>query len=431
MEYFLFFLYLLLLTWVIPKIAFIEHASLGKNQIRLLFLLKVLVSVCFAYYMSITNANGDYLRFNEVGKEEYQLLLTHPGGFFTSITDSSSNNTYNDIFSTQNLWGDLRFNLIYKFIGVLNLLSLGNFYINTLLFCFITFFGHMAFYRIYVIIYPVQKTKVLLTCFLLPSLLLYTSCVHKDGIIFTSLAIVCYIFNKWVDVPYLQAFAVTNKSKKNKNIFYSLLFILAIGIIFLIRNYLLVALLPALLVWWLISNPPVNKIKVYLISYSVFIVLFFATTFIKGSFNLPQALLNRKTEFIALGEATTKIEMNELQPSLKSYLFNLPQAINHAFMRPYLWEYRQFDIFLSALEVFLYTLLLIIFIFFRTPVSNISHKFNWFGITFMLSSMLIIGYTIPYTGAIIRYRSIFWIFLLCPVVCGTDWGRIKRFITKY
>jgi len=39
--------------------------------------------------------------------------------------------------------------------------------------------------------------------------------------------------------------------------------------------------------------------------------------------------------------------------------------------------------------------------------------------------VLIIGYTIPNVGAIVRYRSIIWIFALCPMVCCIDWARLS------
>jgi hypothetical protein len=56
---------------------------------------------------------------------------------------------------------------------------------------------------------------------------------------------------------------------------------------------------------------------------------------------------------------------------------------------------------------------------------EISNNFNLYGFAFFISMMLIIGYTIPNIGAIVRYRSVFWIFLVCPLLCNIKWPQIK------
>ncbi|HSV11942.1 MAG TPA: hypothetical protein VLI68_14300, partial [Hanamia sp.] len=72
-------------------------------------------------------------------------------------------------------------------------------------------------------------------------------------------------------------------------------------------------------------------------------------------------------------------------------------------------------------------ILFLIFLFFRKK--NISiNPLIYFGIFFSLTMLLITGYTVPIIGAIVRYRSIYLIFLLIPVVCYTDWKRVGRLI---
>jgi hypothetical protein len=44
---------------------------------------------------------------------------------------------------------------------------------------------------------------------------------------------------------------------------------------------------------------------------------------------------------------------------------------------------------------------------------------------------LIIGYTIPILGAIVRYRSIYFPFLLVPIICLTNWKQLKYFLHIY
>ena len=85
MQYFLFWFYLVIIIWLVPKISFIKNSGLSKKEIRGLFLLKALVGIGFAFYLMLAVNNNDYLSFNEAGKQEYQLLLSSPKAFFTTF----------------------------------------------------------------------------------------------------------------------------------------------------------------------------------------------------------------------------------------------------------------------------------------------------------------------------------------------------------
>jgi hypothetical protein len=122
---------------------------------------------------------------------------------------------------------------------------------------------------------------------------------------------------------------------------------------------------------------------------------------------------------------TTDVALNQLNPNFTSFLYNLPQAFNHSFLRPYLFEFKSISVNLTAIEILIFEFLFLLFFFYRKKNSNTLHWFNVFGISVVLHLFLIIGYTIPNIGAIVRYRSIFWIFLITPVICNIDEKRIK------
>ena len=114
----------------------------------------------------------------------------------------------------------------------------------------------------------------------------------------------------------------------------------------------------------------------------------------------------------------------------KAFALNLPQAINHVLFRPTFWEFRQWSVILTALELFLYQLLIVLFIVYPKKAGGSFSAFNLFGMALFVHMILIIGYTIPNIGAIVRYRSIFWVFLLCPVLCNINWKRLNFFNKK-
>ena len=414
-EYILFGICLVLIFWLIPKISFIRNTNLTIAETRLLLFIKILSGIVCAFYFETMSTNVDYLANNEEGKLQYDLLLANPKLFFTDFTSDINNYGLGGLFeSKDSFWAYIRFNLLYKFIAILNLVTLGNFYLNTALFCSIVFLGHIAFYRIYSEIYKGHKLKILFACFCLPSLLLYTSCVHKDGIIFICLGLISYILYNLL------------KSRAVFNLKHILFFILSLLTIFLFRNYVIVAMVPAMITVMLCKLMPYKKRVIVLITYSFFSLVFFLSAFSKSSFNLPVAVVNRKMDFATLVRGNTDIQMNELQPTFQSFMVNLPQAINHSLFRPYLWEFSQLSVLLTALEIFFYQLLILLFIFFRKKKNESIHHFNLFGLALLLNMMLIIGYTIPNIGAIVRYRSIFWVFLICPLLCNIDWKRLLK-----
>ncbi len=415
MEYLLLAFYLLAGYWLIPKLSFIKDSNLSPFQIRLLYALKILVGIALAIYVKSSGINGDYTYFQHQGIEQYHLLLKTPSLYLQDFIIDARKFGLGRLFETnQSFWGYLSFNLLYKLIGIINIFSLGNFYTNTLLFSSAVFFAHVAFYKVYSSLFPQNKKAALIGCFLLPSTLVYTSCVHKDGFVFLAMAAIVYgLFQ-------------LNKAQQSKN---KLLFVglVAIGmtIIFLFRNYILLALLPALLSWWLSSFLSRKKILAFVGCYAIFILLFFLSAHFYESINLPQSIINRKTSFENLTIGNTTISTNKLEPNALSFIKNLPQALNHVLLRPYVWEYKELAIILTALEVLCYVLIFLLFIIYREGKPKEADRLILFGVFLFISMVLIIGYTIPNIGAIIRYRSIFWILVVCPALCSIDWAKLK------
>ncbi len=412
-EYFLFTIYLVLSFWLIPKTNFITHAGLTNLQTRLLLAFKMITGVACAYYFEHLSTNSDYLAYNNEGAIQYQLLLSNPVLFFTDFTNDIHTYGWGGLFEPGgSFWAYIRFNLLYKFIAMLNLVTHGNFYFNSIIFSSIVFFAHIAFYRIYSKMYKGQKWGILFVCFCLPSLLLYTSCIHKDGFVFLCLGLISFIIHRALSA---------NTSLQVKHIFYGLMAMVAV---FLFRNYVIVAIVPAIITAFCCKLIPFKKRFVILTTYAFFFGLFFLSGLSHSSLNLPAAVVKRKADFAALAKGNTNIPMNELYPTIRSFVINLPQAINHSLFRPYLWEFSQPSVILTALELFVYQMTIIILIFYRKKQAFTVHPFNIFAGAFVLNMMLIIGYTIPNVGAIVRYRSIFWIFIICPVMCNIDWKRL-------
>jgi hypothetical protein len=300
-------------------------------------------------------------------------------------------------------------------LSIFNIFSFKSFLINTLFFNFLVFFGFVALYKVFIKIFPASFYQLIICIFLFPSALFFSSEIHRDGLILLSIGMVIY-----------HLFFILNEHKFSwKKISIITLFLL---LIFLLRNFVFITLIPPLISWILSKKFPKRAFICFVSVYVFSTIIFFCSGFISSRANLPQYVSSRQQSFIEIGKmGASTININPLYPNFKSFLMNAPQALDHALFRPYLSKIGSVQYLPFALEVFIIEILFLIFLFFRKKNISID-PLIYFGIFFSLTMLLITGYTVPIIGAIVRYRSIYLIFLLIPVVCYTDWKRVGRLI---
>ncbi len=379
-----------------------------------LFLIKIIAGIVIGWIsIHIYGPGNDYWDFNDYAREEYQLLLTSPGKYFTNLFTSDYGDGYSGVFNSYNsYWNDLRGNIIIKLVSVFNIFSRGDYYINSLFFNFIIFFGHVILYRLFSKIYPGKNILVIIGCFLLPSTLYFSSGIHKDGIVFLLLAIVIYCVYQ-------------SLAKISFNVKRVLLIAFSLILLFLIRNVIFLVLLPALFAWILAAKTRRPSIAIFGVVYLLSAVLFFSIQAMTSKLEPMQLVIKKQTEYLELTGAATQIKLTPLQPGFKSFAMNAPEAMNHSLLRPYLWEMPVASILPLSIELFLYQLLCLLLIFFRKKKGTFRDKdLLLFVIFFTVCVFLLIGYIVPNLGSLVRYRSLYLPLLITPVLCWIDWNKI-------
>jgi hypothetical protein len=347
---------------------------------------------------------------------EYHLLLNHPYDYFTNLFRDPYNDGFTKFFETSDsYWNDLKGNFFIKILSLFNLLSFGNYYINVIFYSFLTLFGPMAFYRVMNDVYPDKKKIILISTFLIPSFLYWTSGLHKEGLIFLGLSLIIYVIY----------FAAKEKKISFKRIFGLLAGIL---LVLALRNYIIIILLPALLTYFLVNRRPRYGLLIFCSLYIIFGVAFFTVRYINPRFDFPQAVVNKQQEFIKLqGNSTIPIE--KLKPTAISFLENMPQAINLSSIRPYPSDVRHILSLAAAIEINTLLLLFGLFLFFRVKKAT-SNNIIYFCIFFSFTLLLAIGFSVNNLGAIVRYRSIILPFLLVPMTAQINWNKIFKLFSN-
>ena len=137
---------------------------------------------------------------------------------------------------------------------------------------------------------------------------------------------------------------------------------------------------------------------------------------IKPSFQPLKIVTQKQQDFFDLPIASSQVNTHTLEPTFKSFAGNAPQALDHALLRPYIWEHPTTFLIPLGIELFMYELLFIL-MFFYLKRNRPSHSFIWFGLFISFSMLLFTGYIVPNIGSIVRYRSLYLPFLLTPVLC--------------
>lgn len=420
MEYLLFVAYLVLFAWLVTKTKFFNLSGLSKPQLVIIFFLKVMAGIFYGWvgiYYGNHAQMVDTWGFHYDSIQEYNLLFKNPHEYLVNLFRDPYEGGVAKFFGTdKSYWNDLKGNFFIKVLSIFNIFSFGHYYTNIIFYSFISMFGPIAIYRVMNDVYPGKKWQLLIAVFLLPSFLYWASGLHKEGLIFLGFSLV--IFNTY--------FGLNRKRFSLNNVIFILLGLL---LVLVLRNFLIVIFIPAMIAWILASKFSKKPLVVFAICYACFVVVFFTAKFINANLDFPQAVVTKQKEFVAL-HGNSSVPMQKLEPTFSSFILNTPQAISLSILRPYPSDVKHLLSLAAAAETEVLLFLVLIFLLWRRRdgARTQSSIFIYFCLFLSLSVLITIGYAVNNLGAIVRYRSIVLPLLLSPVFCGIHWQRINALL---
>ena len=418
MEYLLFVAYLVLFAWLVTKVKFFTRTGLSHSQIVILFLVKVLAGIFYGwmglYYGNLAQM-VDTWAYHHFGLEEYELLWSNPGVYFTDLFHNPYPQGLGKFFGPDmSYWNDLKGNIFVKLLSIFDILSFGHYYVNVIFFSFLSLFGPMAIYRVMADLFPGKKMIVLLTIFLLPSFIYWTSGLYKEGLIFTAIGVIIFhLYFGWKEGRY--------SFKRWAGILSGLLILLVI------RNYLMALIIPAVVAWFLAIKWPKYGLAIFASVYLFCGVLFFTARYISPRFDFPKAVVDKQQAFLRLQGGASAIPIKKLEPTAGSFLENTSQAVTLSFLRPFPGDVMHLLSLVACIEIFILLLLFVLFLIFRKKNIATSKNTIYLCLFLSISIMLAIGFSVNNLGAIVRYRSIVLPLMMVPVVAQTDWKKIMGY----
>lgn len=418
LEHLIFAAYLVLFSWLVTKIPFYYKSGLTPAQLIIIFLLKVIAGIFYGwigvYYGNLAQMVDTWM-FHYEGMEGYELLLSSPQKFFSSLFQNNYEEYGSFLSSENSWWNDLHNNVFIMIISFFNLLSFGNYYINVIFLSFLTLYGPIAIYRIMRDTIQTNELAILLATFLLPSFIYWTSGIHKDGFVFVGFALIIY------NIYY---------GLKNTDFNIKRYFLILSGLVLLLtlRNYLLITILPAVVAWLLAEKLKARPLIIFTAAYVFFAIAFFSLPVFSEKLDFPKAVVNKQQSFLLL-KGGSPVPVTPLEPTVIGFIKNMPEAISLSLIRPYPSDVKHLLSLAAATEINIFLFCFILFLLWRKKGAPVS-PFLLFCIFFSFSVLLTIGYTVNFLGSIVRYRSIVLPFLIIPMIALIDWERIGSIIFR-
>lgn len=356
--------------------------------------------------------------FHAGGIQEYHLLFSHPGEYFTNIFHNPYDKGLEKFFGdNDSYWNDLKGNVLIKLFSLFNIFSFGHYYVNVIFYAFLSLFGAVAIYRVMDHAFPGRKLIILLSTFLLPSFLYWSSGLHREGLIFTGISLVVY------SIYFSQ---VQRKMGWKKG----LMLLLGMLILLATRNFLLVLMMPALLAWILSYYWPKKNLTIFVSVYLLFGILFFNVRYVFPSLDFPQAVVAKQQSFLKLKGGNSNLPITELEPSALSFIRNSPEALNLSSIRPYPKDVKHILSLAAAFEIDLLLLLFVVFLLLHRGPWRSPNNLVYFCLFFSFTVLMAIGFSVNNLGAIVRYRSIILPLLIIPMAATLDWKKLGGYFNK-
>lgn len=402
--------YYLLLAFLLYRILRKKEISLSFTEVALGFGFKALMACLYGYIFLQVYGGDDTWVFHRQGLLEYEKLLHNTGQFFKDLLPISAiegSNGLGQILYSYNM--DLEYFTFYKVLAICNFFSQGNYYINAVLFSFITFWGHYWLFSLLSREAPSKRRLLFLVIFFFPPVIFWLSGIRTDGLIFFFVSLSLIYFSKWV------------RTRKTASLIY---FLLAMLGVLIYRNVLVMLMMPALVSWFIVARYGTRPWLTFITATAIAAILFFGSILISPTTNGPAMVAKRQHEYLAL-EGNTRFGLDSLHGDVGSYLEVLPQAANNTFLRPYTWEASGMLQLVTAAGILFFWLLVVValarnetpwYIFFSKPLFV-------FLVIFPACYYLFIGFTVPFPGAIVRYKSIPELMLLSVLVLNIRMGK--------
>ena len=418
--------YAALFLFAIRSFAFFNALGLSKRAIGWLFVLKILAGTALWYvytYIHTDRATADIYRYFDDGNIMFTALPEHPLDYLRMLTGIGNDQRRFDVnyYQVMNNWYRQYESNMYndahtmiRFNAFVRLFSFGHYHVHTVFICFLCTTGLVALYRAFVPRIAGHERAWAFALFALPSVLFWLSGVIKEALLFFGLG--------------LFALTLTDLLRNGVRAWSIAFLPFCIVLLFFLKFYVLLSLLPAFTAYiWCVRTGGKRPLLKFVATYAMFIMLGLNSDLFYKDFRILEVLWVKQRDFIGMATAANSgslVHVAELEPNVWIFLGAAPHALYMTFLAPLsAWGNGPLGM-MSALENIVLVVLLLMALRWRRAWSEVDKPLLYFCLGYCILLALVIGWTTPVIGALVRYRVPLLPFLLLACMCLADPKRI-------
>jgi hypothetical protein len=413
LSYILFITYTSLFLYAIWGLKVFKNSGLSPIFLTVAFLTKLVFAALFywvyTHYYS-DRSTADLFKYFDDGKIMFSAFYHHPLDYVKMIfaLDFDTEYYHQSYYVHMNHWyreweltmyNDNR--TMIRINALFHVFSMGNVHIHNLFGCFLSFLGLTLIYNTLKEDVVYKKTFAILV-FFLPSTLFWSSALLKESLLILVLGILISSWNKL--------------TKKQWG--WLIPWVLCIWILFFLKTYMVLFVLPFLLAQ-LVQKSLFPK------GYVLVVVVLFLTSLVSKwdkKHDVYYNIYKKQEDFLGLAshqKSGSLMKVEKLKDwSVLTLLKSTPQALKTAFILKWPWEKASALEWVSMLENYILLIMTCLALMHlkQTPIQSLN--WFWFSVFFTLSLFLLIGWTTPVLGAVVRYRVPllpFWMMILTSI----------------
>jgi len=417
----------LLLYWMRRIPFFSRVPGLNMRWVAGLFVVKILAGTAlWAVYTYIytDRHTADVFKYFDDSAVMHNALFDRPMDYLRMVLSIGNDTPYftGKYYAVMNNWIRQFENNIYndshtmiRLNAVMRLFSFGHYHVHTVFACFLSTTGLVALFRTFAPLVRGLERGLILGVFLWPSLLFWASGVLKESLLIFGLGLFMIgVIGLPMDRHRWRAI---------------LAIVIGLSIMLVVKFYVLFCLLPGLaaLLWHRRSggNAILKSVAVHALAVAVVV---FSGTVLPG-YDVLELLALKQRDFIGMATAVQSgsyVQLPLLESDIWSFARNAPHALYMTLLSPIAALGTGALGWVSAAENALLVLVPVVALRYRRPWSKVDKPLLFFCLSFILLLALLIGWTVPVIGALVRYRIPLLPFFSLAMLLLVDAQRLPR-----
>ena len=427
-------IYILVFTLIIYKAKFFKIEGYSKKYLILAFYIKIISGAAliaiYTFYYGGDRKAGDVFKYFDDGKVIHNLLDTNPTDYFKLVSGIGEITSESEEIIKEetgfwykafnyNLYNDNR--TIIRFNAIAFLFSFGSIWVHTVFMAFLSFIGLTAILKVFNSYFNKKRIALYISVYLIPSVLLWTSGILKEGILVFAFGLLFY--------------HVVSLSKNKINYKNIIWVIITTFLLMISKFYILVAALPALIaIIWVYKTNHKHTFLKFAAVYIIYLIIGFNSGIISEKYDFVRIINNKQHDFQNMVNAADTVgsayEIPQLEPNAISIIKNSPIAFYNAFTKPSVLSTSSLMTIPAAIENAIFILLLILGVFFNNLKSITNKALLLFSVIFVINLFVLSGLSTPVIGALVRYKAPVLPFLAIALFMIIDFEKIKQLL-KY